>query len=53
MAIAVVISQNQLEEMEHKDIDRMLTELDMLSDEELEQFLANEEVGDGSIDKRS
>ncbi|MFC1718136.1 AMP-binding protein [Candidatus Poribacteria bacterium] len=51
--IAVVISQNQLAEMEHKDIDRMLTELEMLSDEELEQLLANEEVGDGNTDKRS
>jgi amino acid adenylation domain-containing protein len=42
--MAVVIVQNQLEKAESKDIDRMLAELEALSDEEARQLLGDENV---------
>jgi len=42
--MAVVIVQNQLEKAESKDIDRMLAELEALSDEEARQVLGDENV---------
>ena len=39
--IAVLIAQSQLEKMDHKEVDRIMAELDALSDEEVEQFLDN------------
>jgi len=51
--MAVVIVQNQVEKAESKDIDRMLAELEALSDEEAQRVFGDERVKGANMDERS
>jgi hypothetical protein len=51
--MAVVIDQNQVEKTESEDIDRMLAELEALSDGEAQRLFADESVKGDNSDERS